>query len=134
MTCQEITHYLTDLADPATAQQSQRIFKTARSVLYNLTASHSLWERRISIIATYHFIKNNDYKDTLLISKLLLNDKEDLIHKAVGWMLREVGNRDRTVEVKFLNRHYNTMPRTMLRYAIEKFSKTDRKKYLNGTV
>jgi len=105
-----------------------------RNVLYDLASSNSLWERRIAIIATFSFIRNNQYKDTLLISKQLLNDQEDLIHKAVGWMLREVGNRDRAREVAFLKKHYQLMPRTMLRYAIEKFSQAERKKYLNGTV
>ena len=105
-----------------------------RSVLYDLSISPSLWERRISIIATYHFIKIHQFKDTLLISEQLLGDQEDLIHKAVGWMLREVGNRERAPEIRFLKKHYKLMPRTMLRYAIEKFSKTDRKNYLNGTI
>lgn len=105
-----------------------------RSILVKLSNSKLIWDRRIAIIATAYFIKNNYYKDTLLISKILLNDKEDLIHKAVGWMLREIGKRDLDTEVKFLNRHYKNMPRTMLRYAIERFSKAERNKYLNSKV
>lgn len=105
-----------------------------KSILYELAKSPLLWERRIAIISTYHFIKKQQYKDTLLISEKLLNDKEDLIHKAVGWMLREVGKRNLTTEVKFLKKHYQIMPRTMLRYAIEKFSQNERKKYLNGKI
>jgi len=84
--------------------------------------------------ATLHFIRENDFKDTLSISKQLLKDEEDLIHKAVGWMLREVGKRSLTDEVKFLKSHYQAMPRTMLRYAIEKFSKEERQKYLKGEI
>ncbi len=100
--------------------------------LYTFTQSKSLWERRIAIIATYHFIKKNQFNDALSISKSLLKDKEDLIHKAVGWMLREVGKRDLATEQTFLQLHYKQMPRTMLRYAIEKFPERERKKYLNG--
>lgn len=103
-----------------------------RDSLLELSRSSSLWERRISIIATYHFIKKEQYHDTLRISRLLLEDEEDLIHKAVGWMLREVGNRDRSVEEDFLVKYYKFMPRTMLRYAIEKFDERERKSYLRG--
>jgi len=103
-----------------------------RAVLYQLAKSISLWERRISIMATLHFIKNKDFSDTLKLSTILLNDSEDLIHKAVGWMLREVGNRDRAIEEQFLQQHYKNMPRTMLRYAIEKFSEERRLQYLNA--
>lgn len=103
-----------------------------RDVLVALSKSSSLWERRISIISTYHFIKMEQYGDTLRISKLLLKDEQDLIHKAVGWMLREIGNRDRSVEQAFLAKYYKSMPRTMLRYAIEKFDKPERQLYLSG--
>jgi 3-methyladenine DNA glycosylase AlkD len=105
-----------------------------KAVLYDLAKSNSLWERRIAIISTYHFIKKNKFQDTLRLSKQLRDDPEDLIHKAVGWMLREVGNRDKPKEVAFLKTHYKKMPRTMLRYAIEKFSKVERQKYLQGNV
>ena len=106
----------------------------SRQPLYKLCKSKNLWERRIAIIATFWFIKLNQFDDTLEISKQLINDKEDLIHKAVGWMLREVGNRDIAFEREFLKTHYKNMPRTMLRYAIEKFPKRERKKFLSGTI
>jgi len=102
-----------------------------RSILYKLAKSSDLWEKRISIISTYYFIYRNDFNDTLKISEMLLTDKHDLIHKAVGWMLREVGKRDQNVEEEFLKKHYQTMPRTMLRYAIEKFDEKKKKFYMN---
>lgn len=105
-----------------------------RSVLYNFAKSDHLWKKRISIIATLTFIKNNDFKDTLKICEILLNDKHDLIHKASGWMLREVGKRNLKIEENFLKKHYKKMPRTMLRYAIEKFEESKRKKYLSGKI
>ena len=102
-----------------------------RSILYKLAKSKSLWERRISILSTAAFIWNNEYKDTLKISGILLNDKHDLIHKGVGWMLREVGKRvSQEKEEEFLRKHYKKMPRTMLRYAIERFSEKKRKFYM----
>ncbi|NUM25282.1 MAG: DNA alkylation repair protein [Candidatus Buchananbacteria bacterium] len=101
-----------------------------RQVLYRLAGSKDLWGRRISIIATFAFIRNNDFNDTLKIAKTLIADPHDLIHKAVGWMLREVGKRELKVEEAFLNRYAAKMPRTMLRYAIEKFSDQKRKYYL----
>ncbi len=104
-----------------------------RAPLYSFARSQSIWERRIAIIATLHFIKYNDFSDTLAIAEILLHDKHDLIHKAVGWMLREVGNRDLPTEETFLKQHYHTMPRTMLRYAIEKFPDPKRQRYLKGT-
>lgn len=105
-----------------------------KAKLYKLSTSTSLWERRIAIISTFYFIKQNNFYDTLKIAKQLLDDKEDLIHKAVGWMLREIGKRSMDVEVEFLNKHYKTMPRTMLRYAIEKFEESTRQKYLKGEI
>ena len=110
------------------------LYDKDRSLLYELAYSKMLWERRISIMSTAYFIKNNQYNDTLKISKILLSDSEDLIHKAVGWMLREIGNRDIEIEEKYLKKCYKKMPRVMLRYAIEKFSKDRRKAYLKGEI
>ncbi len=102
-----------------------------RSILYDLAISENVWEKRIAIISTFEFIRNNESKDTLAIARILINDKHDLIHKAVGWMLREVGKRvDLEKEEEFLQKHYMEMPRTMLRYAIERFPEEKRKKYL----
>ncbi len=91
-----------------------------KEVLYKLARSKNLWERRIAIVSTFEFIRNNQFKDTLKICKILLNDKHDLIHRACGWMLREVGKRDKTILMNFLKNHHKNMPRTMFRYAIEK--------------
>lgn len=101
-----------------------------KSILYKFAKSNDLWKKRISIITTFQFIKNNKFEDTLKISKILLNDKHDLIHKAVGWMLREVGKRDQKKEEEFLKRYYKIMPRTMLRYAIERFDEKKKKFYM----
>lgn len=104
------------------------------ATLLKLAQSKDLWERRIAIIATLAFIKDNRFDATLKIARILLNDNHDLIHKAVGWMLREVGNQDLNKAEKFLKEHYRTMPRTMLRYTIEKFEATRRQKYLKGLI
>lgn len=100
------------------------------TLLKALSQSQHLWERRIAVIATFYFVKQNHYTTTIDIATQLLQDKHDLIHKAVGWMLREVGKRDQIVLEKFLQQYAKTMPRTMLRYAIEKFPQEKRKSYL----
>ena len=104
----------------------------SRKRLDTLARSRNLWKRRIAIMSTYHYIRGHDFADALRLSTILVNDPHDLIHKAVGWMLREIGNRDKPVEVAFLKNHYKMMPRTMLRYAIEKFSVRERKAWLAG--
>jgi 3-methyladenine DNA glycosylase AlkD len=106
----------------------------SRAPLRRLARSSSLWERRIAIIATLHFIRRGAFEDTFLIADALIDDPHDLIHKAVGWMLREVGNRDGAALRRFLKDRYRRMPRTMLRYAIEKFPEKERLGYLKGTV
>lgn len=103
-----------------------------RAVLYRLARSKNLWERRIAIMSTFAFIRKNDFEDALRISALLLHDYHDLIHKAVGWMLREVGKRDFKAEEDFLKEHYRVMPRTMLRYAVERFDQTKKRLFMNG--
>jgi 3-methyladenine DNA glycosylase AlkD len=108
------------------------LFDKSKQPLYRLAKSKNLWERRISVMATFTFIRQNRFSETLKISKMLLADKEGLIHKAVGWMLREVGNRDLPAEENFLKENYRRMPRTMLRYAIERFPEKKRKAYLEG--
>jgi len=108
------------------------LFDREKEPLYKLARSNVIWERRISIIATSYFINQHKFEDTINIAEILLRDKEDLIHKAVGWMLREVGNRTRDIEEDFLLKHHKSMPRTMLRYAIEKFPEEKRKHYLQG--
>ena len=123
-----------DLVD-ASAREiiGRHLADRSRKPLDRLAASKSLWECRISIIATHFFIRQNDFADTLRIAERLLGDREDLIHKAVGWMLREVGKRDLPALESFLRRHVQVMPRTALRYAIERFPEETRCGYLNGT-
>lgn len=102
----------------------------SRKFLYKLVKSKNLWERRISILATFYFLKNKDFKDTIKLAEILLKDREDLIHKATGWMLREMGKRDEGELIKFLDKHYSIMPRTMLRYSIERLSPEKRSYYM----
>ena len=106
----------------------------SRDPLYCLARSEMLWERRIAIIATFYYIRRNEFEDTLKIAGMLISDPHDLMHKAVGWMLREVGKRDLQAEEQFLKTSYRQMPRTMLRYAIERFPEAKRRAYLEGTV
>lgn len=103
-----------------------------RRILYKLAKSPWLWDRRIAILATFTFIRLGDFRDVFAITKLLLGDKEDLIHKACGWMLREAGKRNVQLEEEFLRKHCRIMPRTMLRYAIERFPDKKRKFFLNA--
>lgn len=124
-----------DLVDCSAPQiVGAHLWEKDRAVLYRLVKSRSLWERRIAIIATFHFIKRGEVADTLKLSSLLLSDSEDLIHKAAGWMLREAGKRDLESVESFLREHYQRMPRTMLRYAIERFPEQKRLRYLKGRV
>lgn len=106
------------------------LFDHNRSCLYSLVKSSRLWDRRIAILSTFFFIRRNDFKDTLRLAVTLLDDNEDLMHKAVGWMLREVGKRDVAVLKRFLDTHADKMPRTMLRYAIERFPQAVRRYYM----
>ena len=106
----------------------------SKAPLHALAASNLLWERRIAVMATFHYIKHGEFAETLHVAGMLLSDTEDLIHKAVGWMLREIGKRDHMAEEAFLKAHYKLMPRTMLRYAIERFPEDLRQGYLKGKI
>ncbi len=108
--------------------------KASKEFLFDFARSENLWKRRIAMMSTFFYIKQNDFEDALRISEILLNDKHNLIHKAVGWMLREIGNRNLSIEENFLKIHYKKMPRTMLRYAIEKFPEGRRKRYLESKI
>ncbi len=103
-------------------------------VLNKLAVSKNIWDRRIAIVSTFYFIKNNKFEETFRISKILINDHHDLIHKAVGWMLKEVGKRDEGKLENYLKVNYKLMPRAMLRFTIEKLSDSKRKKYLSGNI
>ncbi|OHA94330.1 MAG: DNA alkylation repair protein [Candidatus Zambryskibacteria bacterium RIFCSPHIGHO2_12_FULL_38_34] len=106
------------------------LFEKDKNILYKLAKSKNLWEKRIAIVSTFYFISKGDVFETFKIAKMLLHDRGDLIHKAVGWALREAGKKDKVQLVKFLEENGSKIPRTMLRYAIEKFSLTERKRYL----
>lgn len=121
-----------DLVDASARIVGAYLFARDKKPIYALAKSKNLWERRISIMSTSYFIMHDEFADTLKIAEMLLNDKEDLIHKAVGWLLREIGKKDTDLEESFLRKHYANMPRTMLRYAIEKFPDAKRKRYLKG--
>jgi len=119
---------LVDLSAPNIV--GRHLLDKSRQILYKLVRSKSLWGRRIAVLATFSFIRENDFRDSLRLSEILLKDEHDLIHKATGWMLREIGKRDQAVLERFLRKYYQDMPRTMLRYAIEKFDEKKRKFYL----
>ncbi len=110
------------------------LLRRDKTVLYELARSRSLWDRRIAIVSTLAFIRDGNLSDTLRITEMLLDDQEDLVQKACGWMLREVGKRDERLLKRFLKKHCKTMPRTMLRYAIERFPEKQRQSYLKGQV
>lgn len=104
----------------------------SRAVLRRLARSHTLWERRIAIVSTLTFIRHDQFDDTIALAAVLMDDAHDLMHKAVGWMLREVGKRDQSVLCRFLDAHAATMPRTMLRYAIERLPVSRRRQYMDA--
>lgn len=127
---------LVDLSAPKII--GEHLLKRNKEILYTFALSKNLWERRIAILSTYAFIRRNEFETTLQIADILVGDKHDLIHKAVGWMLREIGKRTENgglkIEEEFLKPRYKKMPKTMLRYAIEKFPESRRKKYLKGKI
>ena len=108
------------------------LYERDRSILFTLSLSDNLWKRRASMLACFYFIRRNDFTDALRIAETLLRDREDLIHKATGWMLREIGKRDQETEERFLREHCTDMPRTMFRYAIERFDQQKRLQYLKA--
>jgi len=108
------------------------LFNKKKDILYEFAQSNNLWKKRISVVSCCYFIKQEEYNDALRIFEILLRDEHDLIHKAIGWMLREIGKRDEKVLLKFLKKHYKNLPRTTLRYAIEKFKQEKRKELLKG--
>ena len=119
---------LVDLSAPRIV--GEYLYHKDPSILFTLAKSNNVWERRIAVLSTFNFIRYNDFDSALKLAELLVHDEHDLIHKAVGWMLREIGKRNQETEEQFLKKHYMHMPRTMLRYAIEKFDKDTRKSYL----
>ncbi len=123
---------LVDLTAPKTI--GEYLLDKDKSILFKLASSKNVWDRRIAVMSTFPFIKKGEFQTTLKLSEILLYDEHDLIQKAVGWMLREIGKVDLKAEEAFLKYYYKKMPRTMLRYAIEKFPEIKRKKYLNGKI
>jgi 3-methyladenine DNA glycosylase AlkD len=133
----ENTHYINswDLVDASAMHiVGSFLMDKSKKILHNLARSNNLWERRIAVMATFHFIKYGEFTESLAIACKLLSDEEDLIHKSVGWMLREIGKRRIQIEERFLKEHYKKMPRTMLRYAIERFPESKRQRYLKGKI
>lgn len=125
---------LVDMSAPYVLGKYLLEHKDEKNILYKFAESGDLWKQRISIVSTWAFIKNGYYKDTIKIAEILLNNEQDLIHKAVGWMLREVGKKDFEEEYNFLIKNYKNMPRTMLRYSIEKFDENLRQDFLKGRI
>lgn len=121
---------LVDVTTPNIMGQYLYDHPDKKDILYSYARSNNLWKKRVAILATFRFIKHDDFADTLKIATILLHDDHDLIHKAVGWMLREVGKRDEAQLCTFLDKHYKTMPRTMLRYAIERLTQEQRTYYM----
>jgi 3-methyladenine DNA glycosylase AlkD len=127
--CARINNWdLVDLSAPSIL--GHYLFNQDKKILYTLATKRNLWKRRMAIVATQYFIRNNRFIDTLELAKILLKDQEDLIHKATGWMLREVGKRDFVLLDNFITQYAHHMPRTMLRYAIERCSPQMRQQYL----
>jgi 3-methyladenine DNA glycosylase AlkD len=108
--------------------------KGERKILYDFARSNDLWKKRVGIISTLAFLPHKDYADARKLAAIYLHEKHDLMHKATGWVLREIGKRDEKELVDFLRKHYEKMPRTTLRYAIERFPEHTRKKYLRGEI
>lgn len=124
-----------DLVDTSShAILGHHYWKMDKGLFYHLAGSHDLWRQRVAMISSYFWIKKGDFADALALAEILKNHPHDLMHKAVGWMLREIGNRDFEAELGFLKTHYRTMPRTALRYAIEKFPEELRLDFLKGRV
>ena len=123
---------LIDLTAPNIIGENLLKHPEKKKILYKLAKSQHLWERRIAVLSCFAFIREKQFEDAVKISEILLKDKHDLIHKAVGWMLREIGKRDEKTLENFLIKHHKTMPRTMLRYSIEKLNEKRRKEFLNG--
>ena len=119
---------LVDLSSPRII--GDYYYSRNRDILYSMVKNGTLWEQRIAVLSTYYFLKKKDFKEVLTFSEMLLEHKHDLIHKATGWMLREAGKMDLSVLTGFLDKHHKIMPRTMLRYAIEKLDKNERLKYM----
>lgn len=119
---------LVDLSSPNIV--GDYLLNNNKQILIKLARSKNLWERRIAVLATFAFIKRNEFRESLKLAELLIHDKQDLMHKAIGWMLREIGKRNLDTEKSFLNKYYKQMPRTMLRYAIERFNEKTRTSYL----
>ena len=121
---------LVDLSAPKLLGQFISDNQKERKIIYKLVKSRNLWEQRIAMLSTFTLIRQNEFDDALKIAEELVDHDHDLIHKAVGWMLREIGKRDQEIEESFLKKHYKTMPRTMLRYAIERFDKSKKDFYM----